>query len=151
MAIAARLLIFVLFAFTTSVQGMRILWEWKSLTGLAGQTEAFAEFESRVASLRADLPSRGRIHLVTVPPNGNWALWIYYNVQYALAPLLVLDSGLPAGRCVVVAATGEQLDALLLGQNWRVVRRDLPYVALVDSSKQEKSEEPSTKAEGAPR
>jgi hypothetical protein len=149
-AIAARLLIFILFAYTTSLQGMRILWEWKNLTGPASQTEAFAEFESKVASLRADLPSRGRIRLVTVPPNLDRSLWIYYTVQYTLAPLLVLNSGLPAGRCVVVAATGEQLDALLLRFNWRVVRRASPNIVLVDSSEQEKSEEPRMKAESAP-
>jgi len=154
MAIALRfvgwLLIFALLASTVFSQGMKILGRWEDLAALADNTGPFSEFESRVALLRGDLPSRGRIHLVTEPPSGDWAFWVYLFAQYTLAPL-VLDHELLPGRSVVVSVTGPQLDALVLRHNWRVLRRVAPNIALVDWSDAEKAQEPSAESESTPR
>jgi hypothetical protein len=154
MAVAVRfvgwLLIFALLASTVASQGMKILGRWEDLAALADPAGPFAEFESRVALLRGDLPARGRVHLVTEPPTGDWAFWVYIFAQYTLAPLVLDHKGLP-GRSVVVSVTGQQLDDFVLSHNLRMVRRVAPNIALVDSSEPEDVKEPSAKAESTPR
>jgi len=154
MTIALRfvgwLLIFALLASTVSSQGMKILGRWEELAALADHTGPFTEFESRVALLRGDLPSRGRIHLVTEPPSGDWAFWVYIFAQYTLAPLVLDREPLP-GRSLVMSVTGQQLDDLILSHNWRVLRRVAPNIALVDSSAPENVKQPSANAESTPR
>jgi len=135
MALAARLvgwlLVLALFASIVSSQGKKIASGWEYLITLHAPIEPFAEFKQSVASLRSDLPSRGRIHLVVEPPKGDWAFLVSLLAENELAPL-VLDQGSLPGRSIVLTLTGAQLDGLIRVNKWRVVRRAGPNVALVD-------------------
>ncbi len=131
--LAGVLLAIALLAFSLTTQLPRIRSERALLAALAGGPNPLVDLEARVATLRSDLPARGQVGLVTSPEEGVQAALLGWVAQYALAPV-VLDRSAPPGAAIAVAATGSQLDVLLVRTRWRVLRRAGANVALVDTS-----------------
>lgn len=78
----------ILFALLSSGLGLR--------RALEPPQEDISRYEARFRLLRSALPPGGVVGYLTEPPHDDYRRWAFSLTQYALAPLVIIDSTAPA-------------------------------------------------------